>query len=160
MISSIVFFRLYIFIILSFLLLFSFILSKQLFIIILNKLRVVYLFRDLQKKIKLNGDSYITLFSVYLVRGDILISIALSEFLLEVNGNLIKKDMIYASLAYSYYYHSFYSVAEYYYLKVLYFSPSNGQAISTLAHMYSELGYETRANYLLTRGSSLESISF
>nr|YP_010851129.1 hypothetical protein Ycf37 [Aphanocladia delicatula]WGH14195.1 hypothetical protein Ycf37 [Aphanocladia delicatula] len=156
--NNTIFFCLYISILLSFLLLFSFFLSKQLFIIGLNKLQVVYLFRDLQKKIKFNGDSYRTLFNIYLFRGNTLISIALSEFLLEINNNLIQKDVVYASLAYAYYCHSFYSLAEYYYLKVLSFSPLNYQAMLNLANMYSDLGYETKAKYLLTRARTIESI--
>nr|YP_009397954.1 hypothetical protein [Gredgaria maugeana]ARW67140.1 hypothetical protein [Gredgaria maugeana] len=158
--NSTIFFRLYISILLSFLLLFSFFLSKQLFIIVLNKLQVLYLFRNLQKKIKFNGDSYRIFFSIYLFRGNILISIALSEFLLEINNDLIQKDVIYASLAYAYYCHSFYSVAEYYYLKLLSFSPLNYQTILNLANMYSDLGYETKAKYLLTRARTIESTYF
>nr|WGH12811.1 hypothetical protein Ycf37 [Echinothamnion sp.] len=156
--NSILFFRLYLLILLSFLFLFSVILSKQLFIIIINKLKLISLSSDVQKNKNFNEESYMNLLSIYLFCGNILISVALSEFILVVNNNPIQKDLIYASLAYSYYYYSFYSIAEYYYFKILSFSPSNYQAILNLAQMYFDLGYRTKANDLFIRAKSVKSM--
>nr|WGH13795.1 hypothetical protein Ycf37 [Lophurella pseudocorticata] len=156
MTNDILFFRLYVLIILVFLLIFSFILSKQLFMIIMNQLKLIFLSNNLQKKINFNEDFYFRLLGLYLFHGNVLISVALSEFILELNNDLVTKDLIYASLAYSYYSSSFYSIAEYYYLKILSFAPSNYKAVLNLAHLYSNLGYTTKANYLFIRARNFE----
>nr|YP_010850931.1 hypothetical protein Ycf37 [Aphanocladia stichidiosa]WGH13992.1 hypothetical protein Ycf37 [Aphanocladia stichidiosa] len=156
MTNDILFFRLYILIILVFLLIFSFVLSKQLFIIVINQLKLIFLSSKLQKKNNFNEDFYCSLLEIYLINDNIVISVALSEFVLELNNDLVTKDLIYASLAYSYYSNSFYSIAEYYYLKILSFAPSNYKAISNLAYLYYNLGYKTKANYLFVRARNLE----
>nr|YP_010851327.1 hypothetical protein Ycf37 [Echinothamnion hookeri]WGH14394.1 hypothetical protein Ycf37 [Echinothamnion hookeri] len=154
--NNILFFRLYVLILLTFLLVFSFVLSKQLLVIIMNPLKLIFLHNNLQKKINFNENFYLGLLEIYLFRGNVLISIALSEFILEFNNGLVTKDIIYASLAYSYYVNSFYSIAEYYYLKILSFAPSNYKVILNLAYLYFDLGYETKAKYLFTRAGSLK----
>nr|YP_010850535.1 hypothetical protein Ycf37 [Lophurella hookeriana]WGH13399.1 hypothetical protein Ycf37 [Lophurella hookeriana] len=156
MTNDILFFRLYVLIILVFLLTFSFVLSKQLFMIIINQLKLMFLSNSLQKKVNFNEDFYFGLLGIYLLHGNLLISVAFSEFILEINNDLVVKDLIYASLAYSYYSNSFYSIAEYYYLKILSFAPSNYKAILNLAYLYSNLGYKTKANYLFIRARSLK----
>nr|YP_010851525.1 hypothetical protein Ycf37 [Echinothamnion hystrix]WGH14587.1 hypothetical protein Ycf37 [Echinothamnion hystrix] len=156
--NNVLFFRLYVLIILIFLLVFSFVLSNQLFVIIINKLKLIFVYNNLQKKIEFNKNFYLSLLDIYLLQGNVLISVALSEFILELNNDLVVKDLIYASLAYSYYSNSFYSIAEYYYLKILSFAPSNYKVILNLAYMYSDLGYKTKANYLFIRARSLEPI--
>nr|YP_010850337.1 hypothetical protein Ycf37 [Lophurella caespitosa]WGH13201.1 hypothetical protein Ycf37 [Lophurella caespitosa] len=157
MTNDILFFRLYVLIILVVLLIFSFVLSKQLLVIITNQFKLMFLFNSLKTKVDFSEDFYFGLLGIYFFRGNILMSVAISEFILEINNNLVAKDLIYASLAYSYYSNSFYSIAEYYYMKILSLAPSNYKAILNLAHLYSNLGYQTKANYFFVRARSLES---
>nr|YP_010850733.1 hypothetical protein Ycf37 [Lophurella mutabilis]WGH13594.1 hypothetical protein Ycf37 [Lophurella mutabilis] len=156
MTNDILFFRLYVLTILVFLLIFSFVLSKQLFLIIINQVKLMFLSNNLQKQVDFNEDFYFGFLGLYLFHGNVLISVALSEFILEINNDVVAKDLIYASLAYSYYSNSFYSIAEYYYLKILSFAPSNYKAILNLAHLYSNLGYKTKADYLFIRARNLK----
>nr|YP_009393215.1 hypothetical protein [Symphyocladiella dendroidea]ARW61777.1 hypothetical protein [Symphyocladiella dendroidea] len=156
MCNNVLFFRLYLLIILIFLSIFSFFLSRHLFRLVFNSLKFLFLFNHLKKK-SFNTANYVSLFSFYVLRGDLFLSVALSEFILKKNDNSIDKDLVYDSLAYSYYNHSFYSISEYYCFKILSFSPSNYKIILNLANMYSDLGYKTKANNLFIRASKFKS---
>nr|YP_010618603.1 hypothetical protein PN024_pgp192 [Rhodomelopsis africana]WAX02616.1 hypothetical protein [Rhodomelopsis africana] len=156
MFNSVIFFHLYLLVVLIFLSIFSFFLSKHLFIFVSKNLKIVSLFSNLKKKMYLNEDNYTNLFSLYLFRENLFLSVALSELILEVNHELTKKDVVYAFLAYVYYQYSFYSISEYYYLKILSSSPYNYKIMLNLANMYSKLHYKTKANDFFVRAGSLE----
>nr|YP_010618797.1 hypothetical protein orf163 [Deltalsia parasitica]WAX02810.1 hypothetical protein orf163 [Deltalsia parasitica] len=156
MCNNVLFFRLYLLIILVFLFIFSLLLSKQLFVLVFNNLKILFLFNNLKKQMYLNEDTYGSLFSLYVFRENLFLSIALSELMLELNNSLIDKDVLANFLAYSYYHNSFYSISEYYCLKILSVSPYNHKIIVNLSNMYSNLGYNTKANDLLMGASKLK----
>nr|YP_010619377.1 hypothetical protein PN189_pgp193 [Xiphosiphonia pinnulata]WAX03390.1 hypothetical protein [Xiphosiphonia pinnulata] len=155
--NNVLFFRLYLSIILIFLSIFSFFLSRYLLRLVSNNLQFLCLFNKLTKEINLNEDNYITLFSFYILRENLFLSVALSELMLEIDNHLIEKDLVHDSLAYSYYNNSFYAISEYYCLKILSASPYNDKVILNLANMYSGLGYKAKANNMFIRASKLKS---
>nr|YP_010619766.1 hypothetical protein PNW48_pgp192 [Symphyocladia marchantioides]WAX03779.1 hypothetical protein [Symphyocladia marchantioides] len=157
MCNNILFFRLYLLIVVSFLSIFSFFISKHLFRLVFNNLKFLFIFNQLKKEMSCNTDNYVSLFSFYVLRGNLSLSVALSEFILEMNDNFIDKYLVYDSLAYSYYSNSFYAVSEYYCFKVLSCSPHNYKMILNLANIYSDLGYKTKANDMFIRVGKLES---
>nr|YP_009397548.1 hypothetical protein [Dipterosiphonia australica]ARW66734.1 hypothetical protein [Dipterosiphonia australica] len=147
--TNILFFRLYLLAILIFLLIFCFFLSKQLLILLNTNLSLLFIVRDLKKRYSSIRYTYENLFSFYLLRENLFLSIVLSEFVIDLNKNLIQKDVLYGCLAYCYYQKSFYTIAEYYYLKILYVSPLDEKATSTLGAMYYNLGYKKKAYSIL-----------
>nr|YP_009399415.1 hypothetical protein [Dictyomenia sonderi]ARW69021.1 hypothetical protein [Dictyomenia sonderi] len=156
MCNSILFFRLYLSIILIFLCVFSFFLSRQLLLLLSNNLKLLFLLNNCKKQVNWNENNYISLFSLYIFRENLFLSIALSELILKNNYNFIQKDLVYCSLAYVYYCNSFYSISEYYCLKILSVSPYNYKVILNLANIYSDLGYKTKANNMFIRANKLK----
>nr|YP_010618992.1 hypothetical protein orf163 [Pterosiphonia complanata]WAX03005.1 hypothetical protein orf163 [Pterosiphonia complanata] len=157
--DSVIVLHVYLLIILIFLFIFSFFISKQLLLLLLNNLKILSLSSNLKKHMSLNKDNYIALFHLYIFRGNLFLSVALSELMLEINHEFTKKDLVYAFLAYSYDKNSFYSISEYYYLMILSFSPYNHEVILNLANMYFDLHYETKANNFFMRATRLNSDS-
>nr|YP_010619572.1 hypothetical protein PN023_pgp192 [Tayloriella tenebrosa]WAX03585.1 hypothetical protein [Tayloriella tenebrosa] len=156
MCNSILFFRLYLLIVLILLCIFSFFLSMQLFRLLSNNLKFLFLLNSLKKQMNLNEDNYKSLISLYLLRGNLFLSVALSELMLEIDDNFIQKEFVYDSLAYAYYYNSFYHIAEYYYLRILSISPHNYKVILNLANIYFDLGYKAKASDMFFRASKYE----
>nr|YP_010619184.1 hypothetical protein PNY92_pgp191 [Amplisiphonia pacifica]WAX03197.1 hypothetical protein [Amplisiphonia pacifica] len=157
MYNNALFFHVYLLIILFALSIVSFFLSRYLLRLVFNNLKLFFLFNNLKTQINLNTYDYTSLFSLYVFRGNLFLSVALSELILEINSNFIQKDLIYNTLAYFYYHNSFYSISEYYCFKILSISPYNDKVILNLANMYSDLGYKTKANNMFIRSSKLES---
>nr|YP_009391960.1 hypothetical protein [Periphykon beckeri]ARW60308.1 hypothetical protein [Periphykon beckeri] len=147
--NNFLFFRLYLCIVLVLLLIFSFFISKQLLYIYISYCNYVFLFKHVKKKLCLDENTYSNFLNFYLFRRTLFSSISMCEFILELKSNLYQKQLCYYSLAYLYYKNSFYSIAEYYYLKIFSSSTSNDQAVLNLLNMYSKLGYKTRVDKLL-----------
>nr|YP_009654279.1 hypothetical protein [Pleurostichidium falkenbergii]QCH39566.1 hypothetical protein [Pleurostichidium falkenbergii] len=148
--------RFYLLIIILFLLFFSMLVSKQLFVLFRNNLRYIVLFKQIKTKLNLNESKYVSLLLLCSSRANFFLSIALLEFFLQCKSNLIKKDLLYASLAYCYYKNFFYSIAEYYYLKILVLFPYNIDAILNLGYMYYDLDYKVKSKLMFDRAVKLK----
>nr|ARW60510.1 hypothetical protein [Polysiphonia sp.] len=149
--DSILFFRFYVFIFIFFLLLFSFFLSKQIVSILINHFKLIYLLHNFKTKLSFTENDFTYLFDIYLFRKNLFLAIALCEFALQIDYIFFTKDCIHAFLAYCYYRSSFYGVAEYYYFKIISFSPDNLEALVNLGKMYYDLGYKAKAKLIFNR---------
>nr|YP_009395695.1 hypothetical protein [Herposiphonia versicolor]ARW64675.1 hypothetical protein [Herposiphonia versicolor] len=138
---NILFFRFYLLLLLIILLILSFFISSQLRVLVLNNIRLNYLLSSFKGGLVTSLDDF-SLFNCYLFRGQLLTSISLCEFLLESKKDNKIKASIFILLANLYSQRAFYSIAEYYYHKVLFLLPKNDKARSSLVEMYKHLGHE------------------
>nr|YP_009397753.1 hypothetical protein [Sonderella linearis]ARW66939.1 hypothetical protein [Sonderella linearis] len=107
------------------------------------------------KQINLDKNNYLRILNVYIDRKKWLLCISF----LEVSSlfNVIAMDINLMYLAYCYRNLNYYNIAEYYYLKAIFYSPCNIIILSNLASMYNLLGRKNDAINLYRQIYSLDS---
>lgn len=141
--NSIILFRFYLIIIFLLLFIFSMILSKGLFRLIIKGFKITFL-SSLSCE-KFSQESYLLLYKFYLDRGDFFLCISLSEMILDYCSEFIRKDIIYFCLASAYSRITLLHISEYYYLKALTVSPCNCDIMFALSKMYYDIGFMSKA---------------
>nr|YP_009398156.1 hypothetical protein [Thaumatella adunca]ARW67342.1 hypothetical protein [Thaumatella adunca] len=136
--SNLFLFRLYVLVFFFFLFIFSFFLTKQVYILLKNYLQLVKFSKIFIKNLFLDEDIYIKFFNIYINRGNLFLSISMSELFLKID--LFRKDLVYRCLGYCYEESNFLYIAKYYYTKALFFSPSDTKILFRLASTYDKLG--------------------
>lgn len=144
--NSLLLFRLYLGIVFLLLSFFSFVLSRDLFVLIRKRVQIFTLSSMLSNKF--SQEFYIILSNLYLERKNFFFVICLSEFMADFSASSGMKDMLYSFLAYSYSKNSLFSISEYYYLKALKASPYDCDIMFALGKMYSEIGDYSKVNTL------------
>lgn len=149
-------FRLYLLIVLCFLMFFSFLLSKQLFSIVYGRLSFVILLESFKKTKKLTRSTYLSFFKYYLSNSCFYLCSSISEFYLCNNSNTYNQKLVYNLLACLYYENSFWKISEYYYLKLLAISPLDCNVMYSLGRIYLDLGYIEKSKSLFNYISKVD----
>nr|YP_009396512.1 hypothetical protein [Vertebrata australis]ARW65698.1 hypothetical protein [Vertebrata australis] len=144
-------FYLYLIIVLLVLCTFSFFVSLQLKVFALYLLKSINLIYFFKKKILFVEEDYLYFFALDLMRLDYSKCIALSELFLENNHLIQNKMMLYRSLGFVYSKISFFTLAEYYYLEALSYSPNNIDLILSLVQIYHSLNYKEKVKLWLNK---------
>nr|YP_009392586.1 hypothetical protein [Bostrychia tenella]ARW61148.1 hypothetical protein [Bostrychia tenella] len=144
--NTILFFRVYVIFSLLFLIPFSYFISLELLHFVKFNPMLYLPFNLFIKEFKLDQKNVMLLFNFYCDRRKWFLSICLLE--LSCALQVLNKDLVFVSLAYLYRQLSYWTIAEYYYLKAISYSPYNVDVLSSLANMYDILDQTEKATCL------------
>nr|YP_009394452.1 hypothetical protein [Vertebrata thuyoides]ARW63014.1 hypothetical protein [Vertebrata thuyoides] len=150
-------FYLYLVVVISILLVFSFFVSLQLKLFSLNFVKSISLLYFFREKLSFIQKDYLDFYSSYIVRFDYFKAIALSELLLENLDTVESKVILCSSLGSIYDEMSFVAIAEYYYLEALSYNSNDINLILNLVKLYSILGHNNKSKLFLEKALKIDS---